>query len=131
MGDKILKSEERRVKTDGVLPTRQGSAVPPLVPVPAYLYLYLASTLPLHVEHLFLRASSSFAPVLFSNYQVLLIAGSSLYLGEDTKSWVNIVGFIVVALASTRYSMLSVAERNREIKGDPSVETGTGPLLPK
>lgn len=64
--------------------------------------------------------------------QVLLIAGSSVFLQEKKKTWVNIIGFAVVAVASTRYSMICVAERNREIRGEVKiVETGTGPLLPK
>lgn len=47
---------------------------------------------------------------------------------SEPATTLNVIGFLVVMIGSTRYSMLSVAERNRELK---PVENGTGPLLPR
>eukprot|EP00904_Undaria_pinnatifida_P007317 jgi/Undpi1/3715/HiC_scaffold_16.g07085.m1 len=65
--------------------------------------------------------------ILANVKQVLIIAFSTIAYSEPT-TLLNVVGFVVVVVASTRYSMISVAERNRELR---PVETGTGPLLPK
>lgn len=74
--------------------------------------------------------------------QVLVIASGAIMFEEPTTFW-NKIGFAVVVIASTRYSMLSVAERNKGgSKSDP-VEPGGAkgiigggggsslPLLPK
>ncbi|CBJ32541.1 conserved unknown protein [Ectocarpus siliculosus] len=68
--------------------------------------------------------------------QVLIVAASSVVF-KDTASTLNKFGFVVVILASTRYSMLSVSERNksREVKAliePPEIGIGKSlPLLPK
>ncbi|CAN0387676.1 unnamed protein product, partial [Laminaria digitata] len=66
--------------------------------------------------------------ILANVKQVLIIAFSTIAYSEPT-TMLNVFGFVVVVVASTRYSMISVAERNRETL--KTAETGTGPLLPK
>lgn len=66
---------------------------------------------------------------------MLIVAASSVVF-KDTASTLNKFGFVVVILASTRYSMLSVSERNksREVKAliePPEIGIGKSPLLPK
>lgn len=62
--------------------------------------------------------------------QVLIIALSTAVY-NDPITRVNLLGIVIVVLASSRYSLLSISERSREIRDAIVVDTGTGPLLPK
>ncbi|CAN0149079.1 unnamed protein product [Pylaiella littoralis] len=63
--------------------------------------------------------------------QVLVIAFSFVALNGEVATPINIVGIVIVVVASTRYSMLSVAERNRPPRAaEPVSSSGSVPLLP-
>lgn len=62
--------------------------------------------------------------------QVLIIAFGAVAFSDPT-SLLNVVGFVVVVLASTNYSLLSFSERKREAKTVEPPGNGSLPLLPK
>ncbi|CAN0056653.1 unnamed protein product [Scytosiphon promiscuus] len=84
------------------------------------------------------KVTSPLTLSIMANLKQVLVIASGAMLFQEPATWLNKFGFGVVVIASTRYSMLSVSERNRgESKSEPDKppgSTGGGgslPLLPK